>query len=73
MVESVTTPLYALKDLEMKGKLSDYLERAKRDERSVRAVAADLSSKGAPVSKTTAYRWMSYPDAKMYPTKQRRR
>jgi hypothetical protein len=73
MVGFVTTPLYALKDLEMKGKLSDYLERAKRDERSVRAVAADLSSKGAPVSKTTAYRWMSYPDAKMYLTKQRRR
>jgi len=68
----VTTPLYALKDLEMKGKLSDYLERAKRDERSVRAVAADLSSKGAPVSKTTAYRWMSYPDAKLNTTKQRR-
>jgi len=69
----VTTPLYALKDLEMKGKLSDYLARAKRDERPVRTVAAELSSQGAPVSKTTAYRWMSYPDAKMYTTKQRRR
>jgi hypothetical protein len=73
MVGFVTTPLYALKDLEMRGKLSDYLERAKRDERTVREVAAHLSSKGVSVSNTTAYRWMSYPDAKMYPTKQRRR
>jgi len=69
----VTTPLYALKDLEMDGELAKYLEWAKREQRSVRAVAAELSSLGAPVSKTTAYRWMSYPDAKLNTTKQRRR
>jgi hypothetical protein len=69
----VTTPLYALKDLEMEGTLDDYIKRAKRDKRSVRAVAAELSSQGAPVSKTTAYRWMSYPDAKLNTPKQRRR
>jgi len=72
VVESVTTPLYALKDLELEGRLSEYLAWAKREQRSVRYVAAELSAIGAPVSKTTAYRWMSYPDAKINTTKQRR-
>ena len=60
----MTTPLYELKDLEMQGTLSNYLIAAKREGRSVRQTAAELSQKGAVVSSTTVYRWMSQASGK---------
>ena len=69
----MTTPLYALKDLEMRGTLDRFLKGCIANGRSVRDVAAHLSKKGTPISVATTYRWMSQAsDTMKQPIKQRR-
>jgi len=69
----MTTPLYALKDLEMNGGLDKFLKACLTHGRSVRDVAAHLSKKGAVVSVTTTYRWMSQASDTMNKTTKQRR
>ena len=49
--------LFELKNLELKGKLREYLIEARNAKKSYKAIAEELSSLGAPVGRTAVEDW----------------
>jgi hypothetical protein len=53
----VNRHLFELKNLELKGKLREYLVEARKAKKSYKAIAEELSSLGAPVGRTAVEDW----------------